>query len=383
MLKTLIVSAPITPVMANYIVHYTPASIEWEKPNYRQGSASTRYSRNFIKMGILEVNVWFNTAKMISQPFSTANCLLNVILDAQKITCMDDIIAELYALLPAYPENFLGMFVKDLRFKVKGATFVYNFEGTLIKEYYKLLKGGYDLSQMHLKKEVRESMHKPNYIYTTEYSGVHDTTVPAELDRYSESLHIKMELFMEGKNAKGECPIKYITEYKRADRLHIKFNLKRNKIARICHRLQIDRDPDTFMRKAQKIDSLVFHEYMKHITGEGNYYSFKEAEKIIDSTTQLTPERKLTAKRKNLMKDVLKGVASYKSISTYLDHVEDAEITYPCMESIRKRTRALSLLKDIQSIGICPLNLSVRTKIKELKPLVQIYEEATSSTTRK
>lgn len=80
MLKTLIVSAPITPVMANYIVHYTPASIEWEKPNYRQGSASTRYSRNFIKMGILEVNVWFNTAKMISQPFSTANCLLNVIL---------------------------------------------------------------------------------------------------------------------------------------------------------------------------------------------------------------------------------------------------------------------------------------------------------------
>lgn len=383
MIKTITLSSPITPVMANYIIHYSPESLNWTKPNNYQGSSAIRLSRNFKNTPILEVNIWFNLAKIISEPFSTANCLMNVIVDAQNITCMDNINAELYALLPSYPKDFLGAFVKALDFKVKGATFVYNFEGTLIKEYYKLLKGGYDLSQMHLKKEVRESIHKPNYIYTTEYSGVHDTTDPEKLSRYAESLHITMELFMEGTKAKGECPIKYVTEYKRTDRLHIRFNLKRNKISRICHQLNITRDLDSFLDNASKIDSIVFHDYMKSITGEGKYYSFKEAGKIIDSTTQLTEKRPLTHKRKLLMLDVLKGVASYKSISTYLDHVEDVEITYPCMESVRKRTKALSLLKDLQRIGICPLNLSVRSKINELKPLVQIYDEAITDTPKK
>lgn len=381
MLKTLIVSAPITPVMANYIVHYSPESIVWNKP--KNGSATNRLSKDFINLGIIEINVWFNAVKMVSEPFSTTNCLLNVVLDAQQITCMDDIIAELYALLPDYPENFLGMFVKDLNFKVKGATFVYNFEGTMIKDYYYLLKGGYDLSQMHLKKESKESHAKPYSIYTTEYSGIHDSTDSQKLSRYQEALHITMELYMAGKNAKGDCPIRYISKYKRADCLHLKFNLKRNKIARICHQLQIDRNPDIFLEKADVIDSIVFHEYMKHITGEGNYYSFKEAEKIIDSTEKLTEERPLTHKRKILMKDVLKGVASYKSVSSYLNHVEDAKTTYPCMDSVRKRNKALSLLKDLQRIGICPLNLSIRSKLKEAKNLMQIYEEATIDTHQK
>lgn len=380
MLKTITLCAPITPVMANYIIHYCPKSLKWESPKSQPISYTTRFCRNFANTPILEVNIWFNLAKIVTEPFSTANCLMNVVVDAQNITCLDDIIAELYALLPDYPENFLGKFVTDLHFKVKGATFVYNFEGTLIKEYYKLLKGGYDLSQMHLKKEVQESVQKPNYLFTTEYSGVRHTTDKEKIPRYAESLHITMQLYMEGKKVKGEIPIQYVTEYHRTDRLHIKFNLKRNKISRICHQLDINRDLDIFLEKAQIIDSIVFHDYMKAITGAGTIYSFKEAEKIIDATTQLTEKRTLTHKRKNLMKDVLKGVASYKGISTYLDHVEDETITYPCMESVRKRTKALALLKDIQRIGICPMNLSVRSNMSKMKPLVQVYDEATKLT---
>lgn len=406
MLKTLTLSTPITPVMANFIIHYSPESLGWTTPNYRSGSSTSKVSRAFKNLPILEVNIWFNVSKMISEPFSTANCLMNVVVDAEKFTGMEDIIAEMHALIPDYPDNpdnYLNRFITPFHFEVKGATFVYNFEGTLIKEYYKLIKGGYDLGQMHLKKEVRESIHKPNYIYTTEYSGTHDDSDPEKPNRYTESLRMTTELYMEGKKVKGDCPIKYVTEYKRTDRLHIKFNLKRNKIARICKQLQITRDPDIFLEKAQEIDSVVFHDYMKYITGEGRhyrfdiggkpflyakekegkFYSYKEAEKIIDSTEMLTEKRKLTRKRKQLMKDALKGVASYKSISTYLDHVEDAEIKYPCMESVRTRKKALSLLKDLQRIGICPLNLSVRTKMKELKPLVQVYREATTDTARK
>ena len=79
------------------------------------------------------------------------------------------------------------------------------------------------------------------------------------------------------------------------------------------------------------------------------------------------------------MKDVLKGVASYKSISTYLSHVEDEEITYPCMASVRKHSIALSLLRELQSLGICPLNLSVRAEYKELENITTIFDEATNS----
>lgn len=406
MLKTLTLSTPITPVMANFIIYYSPESLEWTTPNYHTGSSTSKVCRNFKGLPILEVNIWFNVAKMISEPFSTPNCLMNVVVDAEKFTGMDNIIAEMYALIPDYPknkDNYLNHFITDFNFEVKGATFVYNFEGTLIKEYYKLIKGGYDLGQIHLKKEVRESIHKPNYIYTTEYVGTHDDSDPEKPSRYTESLRMKAELYMEGKKVKGDCPIKYVAEYKRTDRLHIKFNLKRNKIARICNQLQITRNPDIFLKKAEKIDSIVFHDYMKYITGEGRhyrfdvkgrpymcsddkeckFYSYKEAEKIIDSTEMLTEKRNLTHKRKQLMKDVLKSVASYKSISTYLDHVEDAEITYPCMESVRTRKKALALLKDLQRIGICPLNLSVRSKMDELKPLVQVYKEAISDTTKK
>ena len=164
------------------------------------------------------------------------------------------------------------------------------------------------------------------------------------------------------------------------DRLQIQINLKRNKVERICKQMNFtDRIPEDFLNKKDEIDKIVFFDYMSQISGKGKYYKYKDAEKIIDAAETFPNGKTITHKRKNRMKDVLKGVASYKSISTYLSHVEDEEITYPCMASVRKHSIALSLLRELQSLGICPLNLSVRAEYKELENITTIFDEATNS----
>lgn len=413
MLNTIMISSPITPVMANYIVHESPDAYKWY-PAFGQYD-TVRHSEDFRRMGIIDMNVWFNTRKMVSESFATPNCLLNVLLDAKFVTCMDDVIGEITALLPDYPQNYLKNFVTPLHFEVKSATFTYNFTGKLIKQYYVLLRGGYDLQHMNLQKTVSEDTMYDFNIHTTEYSGIHSNKSRDTLNRYNESLHIKIEhrekkrkdrerqkktlhtsktpdieyttdrivgypLIDPNKSFSDDLPEEQkATNIKAKERLQIKINTKRNKISRICHQMNFtDRDPDKFFANAAKIDSIVFHDYIKHITGMGRYYKYKDAEAIIDSVSTFPDGRKLTPKRKNRMKDVLKGVASYKAVSTYLNHVEDAEITYPCMASVRKRSVALTLLRELQSVGICPLNLSVRSEYKELDNLITVYEQATS-----
>lgn len=102
-----------------------------------------------------------------------------------------------------------------------------------------------------------------------------------------------------------------------------------------------------------------------------NYYRYDEAEDII-----MTSEHTKAEKKK--MCDALKGVASYKGISNYLSHVEDAEIRYECMSSMRKREYAQVALRNLQKLGINPLNISTHNKMIQgsLINLVEVYTKA-------
>lgn len=449
MLKTIIISSPITPVMANYIVN-VKAPRRWDiplhsniatyKPTYGNSA-----DRALMDMGISQINVWFNTRKLVSESFGTKNCTLNVVLNPEHIGVgsLSDIVGEISSMVyPDYKNNVLKDFFVDLDFQVKSATFTYNFLGNpeQMSTYYTFLSGGYSLNQMHLQKKVKKKLAALPDLqttdgeeadlqqtdgeetdlqqtdgeeaedsktqvsmfdeYTTDYSGIHDSTNEQTMFRYYEAIHITIKHFIKPtdnphrpdmrKSDKEKHPVPDLYYYtgnqkiNDLNRLNIKLNLKRNKIAYLQHVFTFDiKNLDIFMQHTSEIDSYVFSYYISNITGTGTFYKFKEAEKIIMATKMLTKERRLTPTRKILMKAVLRGVASYKSISSFLDHTPTPKSKkpssdskkFPCMEIIETRSTATRLLKEIQQLGIAPYNLSIRSPYSRLDSLIDIVAD--------
>ena len=443
MLKTIIISSPITPVMANYIVN-VKAPRRWDiplhsniatyKPTYGNSA-----DRALMDMGISQINVWFNTRKLVSESFGTKNCTLNVVLNPEHIGVgsLSDIVGEISSMVyPDYKNNVLKDFFVDLDFQVKSATFTYNFLGNpeQMSTYYTFLSGGYSLNQMHLQKTVKKKLAALPDLqttdgeetedsktqvsmfdeYTTDYSGIHDSTNEQTMFRYYEAMHITIKHFIKPtdnphrpdmrKSDKEKHPVPDLYYYtgnqkiNDLNRLNIKLNLKRNKIAYLQHIFTFDiKNLDIFMQHTSEIDSYVFSYYISNITGTGTFYKFKEAEKIIMATKMLTEKRRLTPTRKILMKAVLRGVASYKSISSFLDHTPNPKSKkpssdsdesssdskkpssdskkFPCMEIIETRSTATRLLKEIQQLGIAPYNLSIRSPYSRLDSLIDIVTD--------
>lgn len=435
--------------MANYIVN-VKAPRRWDiplhsniatyKPTYGNSA-----DRALMDMGISQINVWFNTRKLVSESFGTKNCTLNVVLNPEHIGVgsLSDIVGEISSMVyPDYKNNVLKDFFVDLDFQVKSATFTYNFLGNpeQMSTYYTFLSGGYSLNQMHLQKKVKKKLAALPDLqttdgeeadlqqtdgeetdlqqtdgeeaedsktqvsmfdeYTTDYSGIHDSTNEQTMFRYYEAIHITIKHFIKPtdnphrpdmrKSDKEKHPVPDLYYYtgnqkiNDLNRLNIKLNLKRNKIAYLQHVFTFDiKNLDIFMQHTSEIDSYVFSYYISNITGTGTFYKFKEAEKIIMATKMLTKERRLTPTRKILMKAVLRGVASYKSISSFLDHTPTPKSKkpssdskkFPCMEIIETRSTATRLLKEIQQLGIAPYNLSIRSPYSRLDSLIDIVAD--------
>ena len=278
----------------------------------------------------------------------------------------------------------------SLEWKIKSASFTYNFIGEQAGIYYKMLRGGYDLTKSKLKKSVTERQDKKTnrLISTTEYSGI--TKVNSE--QYYESVHLQIEFneikeekkdSNEPKKSNSDEPksitcgkatylvpetLGYLPYRLNKDRLQIKIYTRKNKISSLCRKYGIDRDVKKFFDIKDIIDSDLFEHYITHIAGSGDFYKYKDAEKIIMKSDY-------SKKEKEKMCDVLKSVASYKGVSNYLNHVEDEKIAFASMASVRKRAYALKVLNNLQKCGINPLTISVRDKISydKLDNLMTVY----------
>lgn len=387
MLDTIIVSAAITPIEANYLIHNS------KSVNFTFSSSGAT-THDLKKHDIPNITIWINKNKIIDEPFYEKTCQLNATIDVTKLTLnpdaennknekkrtIDDIfkyISSICSFTSSANYNFNRK--TNLEWKIKDAYFTYNFIGKPKKTYYNLLRGGYDLTKSKLEKNVYSKKQKDENtsIYVTEYTGKHSK----DSERYHESVRIRIELNTDNNadnetNKQKECEnLLYYPNKIIKNRLQIQIHAKRNKIAKLCaENGNNERDVKSFLENAQNIDAELFKHYITQITGTGKFYKYKDAEKLIKESTY-------TKKEKDKMCDVLKGVASYKSISTYLSHVEDEYITYDCMASIRKRPYALKTLKNIRSCGICPLTLAVRSEsVSPLDNLVTIYEKRYSPT---
>lgn len=390
MIDYIVVSAPVSPIEANFITANSKFKLFTPTPTGRK-------STELKEKGIKEVNVWFNMNSIMNEPLTERTCLLNVTLDMAKLRhkTWEEIQKILTDKLPDTSVKMYNFNRKnDLEWKIKSATFVYNFIGEQAETYYKLLRGGYDLSKSKLKKNVTETLEQETNTLSsvTEYSGI----TKIESNRYYESVRVRIEYNKTlsppsdnstGKNEEEKQPVDskkdkrpvcdtlcYYPYRVRKDRLQVKVSARRNKIISLCRENGIDRDIKKFLELKDKIDADLFEHYITHITGSGDFYKYKDAEKKIMERDDFSK------KEKEKMCDVLRAVASYKGISNYLNHVEDEEPAFKSMLSVRKRAYALTALKNIQKCGINPFTISIRTEIptEKLDNLVTVYQNEIS-----
>ena len=103
----------------------------------------------------------------------------------------------------------------------------------------------------------------------------------------------------------------------------------------------------------KEVEWYLWSDYIGRIAGEENYYSYKQAEKMIDSSGRSKVE-------KENMKNVLKGVSVYKGLEHYLSHVTDEDCRYEFMESIHTQKNAERYITFLRKEGINPVGISRR-----------------------
>lgn len=350
---------------------------KFENPIYH---ANGMKSYELKDCGIREIAVWADTKKIFMEHSSSRNCLFSATIDAtmflkEGVNNYKEIIERIEAYLPP---SFARK--EMLEWKVKSASFVYNFTGDNIYDYYMFLRSGYDLSNINMEKlterrrkdevESYKMFFKGKGRRKAESSLALDDTASKE-NPIKESLAIEVDLDYRKKKM-VYYPCRYSVERLLTNRLQIKFKIKKKKMLEICKKYGVeDRDFALFMERVKEIDENLFRSYMKRIGGEGTYYRYDEAEKIIMASAYSKVQKKK-------MCDALKGIAGYKGISNYLNHVEDEEIRYECMASMRKREYAQVALRNLQKLGINPLNISIRNNTIQgnLKNLIDVYIEA-------
>lgn len=85
--------------------------------------------------------------------------------------------------------------------------------------------------------------------------------------------------------------------------------------------------------------------YVDKFWGEGDYYTLSEAERIID-------ESDLTSKNRNKVLVVLKGIAYYKGVDTFLDHISNQCEKTEFHESIVSINAARKYITSAEKLGI-------------------------------
>lgn len=360
------------------------------------------FTNELRRDGITQVSVWTAPSGLYLNPYSTINATIRT----QKFFTNG-----YYDFSPVIGliENYLPLDkMERLEWKLQSASFVYYFTGSRIKDYYDFLQKGRDLKNRHLMKHCETLKPESGKKYRMSFSSIHkqgkgnsSKGIPRELlkDLTAEqrkakrreerpifdSIGLEFELFYDESTVHtGEIDIAYTQKKIKSDYLCFKAKLKKAKLRPLCKKYGIQkRNLLQFQEKISQIDEDVLADYIGEIAGTGQYYKFYEAEKIVQQSNQFTESKK------QKMCYALKGVAQYKGIDKFLNHAEDESYApaYEYMSFFKSRAAALEALRNLESLCINPVTLSVRRKditADSMANLIDVYCDAirkgTSST---
>ena len=340
--------------------------------------------------GVTEISVWADTRKVFTVSKDVWNCFYSATIDAnafqQGYHSYEEVLEILMSHVPATVTR-----KAELEWKVKAVSFVYNFKGVHIKQYYTMLRSGYDLSNLNMMKKTEKIAVSSKECYRMTFTGkgkksrknkveiqaADDEEVVVDKKKrkypkkkYRESMNIEVTLDY-NKTYIGP-DIEYVENRPIKNRLQIKVKCKKIKTIQLCTDYGIkDRDFLQFIEQLDKMDCDIFKNYIGRIGGSGIYYRYVDAEAKVMSAD-------VTPGKKQKMCDAMKGVALYKGISNYLSHVEDEPPIYECMKSMRKRSYAVEALNQLQKLNINPITISVHRKLivgeTGLPNLFDVYE---------
>lgn len=320
-------------VLSTEITIYEALEIK-EKLALEVRNKSEAYTNEYKQQGITKLGIWIDHDKILYEPM-IKNCTLNITVNAWQF-CMSGV---LYAnkVLDKVNNILARINLQNIVWRLQNVSFSYTVRGNYAKEYIGLLNCGNSLGGLHIKKEVDNKKH------------------PTQLTYFS----------------KGMC-LKFT--YKEAeDCLDISLWLLKQKVATLAKNYGIDnREFKTYVNSLKEIEWYLWSDYIKRIAGIEHYYSYKQAESMIDAS-----ERSKTEKKN--MKNVLKGVAAYKGVEHYMDHVADEVAVYDFMESIHTEDTARKYIALLKKEGINPVGISRRyaqeNNIHCIPNLITVLEE--------
>jgi len=346
------------------------------------------------KYGIPQVGIWIAPNIPYVKPHGTINATVRT----QKFFANG-----VYDFSPVIGliENYIPLDkIRRLEWKLQSASFVYYFTGSRIKDYYDFLQKGRDLKNRHLMKHCETLKPESGKKYRLSFSSIHkqrnknnsndipkkpqkDLT-PEERNakrREERPIYDSISLVFELSYAElavqaGGADIAYVPQKVKNDYLCFRAKLKKAKICLLCKNYGIqERNLLQFQEKISQIDEDILADYIGEIAGTGRYYKFYDAEEIVQQSEQFKKSQK------QKMRYALKGVAQYKGTDKFLNHAEDESYApaYEYMSSFKRRTVALEALRNLESLGINPVTLSVRKKnvaSDSLANLIDVYRDS-------
>jgi len=273
------------------------------------------YTREYKSSGITKLGIWIDNNKILYEP-TIKNCTLNVTVNARQF-CKDGVL-DADKVLITLDEIFVRIDLKEIIWKLQNISFVYKLKSRYAKEYIGLLNCGKSLNGTGMKKAVDNKKKPQKLTYSNKGISLSFAYIENE-----ECLDISLWLLKQ-----------------RVDSIAEKYGIKQ-------------REFKVYADFLKEVEWYLWSDYIGRIAGEENYYSYKQAETIIDSSGRSKVE-------KENMKNVLKGVSVYKGVEHYLSHVTDEDCRYEFMESIHTQDAAKKYIGLLKKEGINPVGISRR-----------------------
>lgn len=249
--------------------------------------------------------------------------------------------------------RFFNMYksLYDDSFKIRRIDFTFDLS-TMPKQYMALIERGYSIRKQSFERcyyedeevleeleeedgELDEALDENEYNTDTRYV-------------YYKSKSLNINIYLKGEQLKKDNLIdKDNTDY---DFIRIEIQVKKGKLNAIRSKFDIPKR-ELYYMATPEVEEYVLKSYLKALTGTGNYITYQKAMEVIDNSNFGTA-------KKNKLKKVIKAVKDKHGIAKVLEQVESGDIT-----DLGKLSAVKKYLRDIHSLGINPVTLSVRMNI--------------------
>ncbi len=281
------------------------------------GSNYQAYTKDFRRSGVSKLGVWIDKDKILQEP-DMENCVLNATITVNRF--ISNGLVDVYRIIDTLEGITRGLAIKNKEWKLQNAAFKFNYLCKSSRDYMELL----NQSSLHNKNRIIKETDKKIYPSRLTYS-----------------------------NAGVSLVVKQAKDEKMID---VSMNVHKVKLTKLPEQFGIERRLlKDFNNIFKALEMYLWRYYLEAIFGRGDYYTVKEAEERVEQSSYSRGEKK------NMI-NVLKGIAIYKGIETYLAHIGEGNNKYGFMQSIKSIDTANRYMRMLRNeLGINPVTIGRKT----------------------